>query len=155
MAQTPMHFKFGVGKVHRHRHVLRDNLEGISTLSLRRLARRGGIKRISGVMYPIIRGTLYEYLQKIIQTAVIYTSHARRKTVTVYDIIYALKREGRALYGFGDMTDLTSKCTRVRKKKSVRSQTRVRIADPPISESQTQPQAQAIDLAPIVTLWAM
>ncbi|PNH00334.1 Histone H4 [Tetrabaena socialis] len=27
--------------------------------------------------------------------------HARRKTVTALDVVYALKRQGRALYGFG------------------------------------------------------
>ena len=27
--------------------------------------------------------------------------HARRKTVTAFDVIYALKRNGRTIYGFG------------------------------------------------------
>jgi len=27
--------------------------------------------------------------------------HARRKTVTAMDVVYALKRQGRTLYGFG------------------------------------------------------
>ena len=147
MAQTPRYMS-GVGNVNRHRHVLRDNLEGISKLSLRRLARRGGVKRLSGLVYPVLRGTLYEYLQRIIQTAVIYTSHARRKTVTVYDIIYALKREGRALYGFGEITDLSAKCPRTRKRKPIRAKRSVRIADPP--EIESQPQHQILDLGPIV-----
>jgi len=30
-----------------------------------------------------------------------YTEHARRKTVTSMDVVYALKRQGRTLYGFG------------------------------------------------------
>lgn len=33
--------------------------------------------------------------------AVTYTEHARRKTVTAFDVVYALKRQGRTLYGFG------------------------------------------------------
>ena len=32
---------------------------------------------------------------------VTYTEHARRKTVTAMDVVYALKRQGRTLYGFG------------------------------------------------------
>ncbi|OXA60662.1 Histone H1 [Folsomia candida] len=33
--------------------------------------------------------------------AVTYTEHAKRKTVTAMDVVYALKRQGRTLYGFG------------------------------------------------------
>ena len=33
--------------------------------------------------------------------AVTYTEHARRKTVTAMDVVYALKRQGKTLYGFG------------------------------------------------------
>lgn len=29
------------------------------------------------------------------------TEHARRKTVTALDVVYALKRQGRTMYGFG------------------------------------------------------
>ncbi|ODM87535.1 Histone H4 [Orchesella cincta] len=35
------------------------------------------------------------------QDAVTYTEHAKRKTVTAMDVVYALKRQGRTLYGFG------------------------------------------------------
>jgi len=40
-------------------------------------------------------------LQGVIRDAVTYTEHARRKTVTAFDVVYALKRQGRTLYGFG------------------------------------------------------
>ena len=34
--------------------------------------------------------------------SVTYTEHARRKkTVTAMDVVYALKRQGKTLYGFG------------------------------------------------------
>jgi histone H4 len=32
---------------------------------------------------------------------VTYCEHAKRKTVTAMDVVYALKRQGRTLYGFG------------------------------------------------------
>lgn len=41
------------------------------------------------------------FLENIVRDAVTYTEHARRKTVTAMDVIYALKRQGRTLYGFG------------------------------------------------------
>ena len=85
------------------------------------MARRGGVKRISGLIYEETRGVLkvdifyvvsvlcmcdiYMYmkvfLENVIRDAVTYTEHAKRKTVTAMDVVYALKRQGRTLYGFG------------------------------------------------------
>ena len=36
-----------------------------------------------------------------IRDGVAYTEHAKRKTVTTMNVVYALKRQGRTLYGFG------------------------------------------------------
>ena len=92
----------GLGKsgAKRHRKVLRDNIQGITKPAIRRLARRGGVKRISGMIYEETRGVLKHFLQKVIGDAVTYTEHARRKTVTSMDVVYALKRNGKSLYGF-------------------------------------------------------
>ena len=35
--------------------VLRDNIQGITKPAIRRLARRGGVKRISGLVYEEVR----------------------------------------------------------------------------------------------------
>jgi histone H4 len=86
------------------------------------------VKRISGLIYEEVRGVLKVFLENIIRDAVTYTGpflvsyflrsrlcvmlmrisdvsvfiteHARRKTVTNLDIVYALKRQGRTIYGF-------------------------------------------------------
>ncbi|KAJ2962535.1 hypothetical protein NQZ79_g2393 [Umbelopsis isabellina] len=125
----------GKGGAKRHRKILRDNIrkylptkhswsfvtkthantsffpEGITKPAIRRLARRGGVKRISGLItdFPIYqsisyeetRGVLKVFLENVIRDAVTYTEHAKRKTVTSLDVVYALKRQGRTLYGFG------------------------------------------------------
>ena len=126
----------GKGGAKRHRKVLRDNIQGITKPAIRRLARRGGVKRISGyvslatctffsisqmgilrtvalilvavvactllsLIYEETRTVLKSFLESVIRDAVTYTEHARRKTVTAMDICYALKRQGRTLYGFG------------------------------------------------------
>ena len=77
------------------------NLQGITKPAIRRLARRGGVKRISGLIYEETRGVLKVFLENVIRDAVTYTEHAKRKTVTAMDVVYALKRQGRTLYGFG------------------------------------------------------
>ncbi|XP_044139848.1 uncharacterized protein LOC122930482 [Bufo gargarizans] len=92
----------GKGGAKRHRKVLRDNIQGITKPAIRRLARRGGVKRISGLIYEETRGVLKVFLENVIRDAVTYTEHAKRKTVTAMDVVYALKRQGRTLYGFGD-----------------------------------------------------
>jgi histone H4 len=91
----------GKGGAKRHRKVLRDNIQGITKPAIRRLARRGGVKRISGLIYEETRGVLKVFLEHVIRDAVTYTEHARRKTVTAMDVVYALKRQGKTLYGFG------------------------------------------------------
>ncbi|KAJ7460381.1 hypothetical protein B0H11DRAFT_2160459 [Mycena galericulata] len=65
----------------------------ITKPAIRRLARRGGVKQT--------RGVLKIFLENVIRDSVTYTEHAKRKTVTALDVVYALKRSGRTLYGFG------------------------------------------------------
>jgi len=91
----------GKGGAKRHRKVLRDNIQGITKPAIRRLARRGGVKRISGLVYEETRGVLKIWLEKLLRDAIIYTEHARRKTVTAMDVVYGLKKNGQTLYGFG------------------------------------------------------
>jgi len=101
---VPRGGKGGKGKASgavRHRKQLKDNIQGITKPAIRRLARRGGVKRISGLIYEETRGILKVFLEHVIRDAVTYTEHARRKTVTAMDVVYALKRQGRTLYGFG------------------------------------------------------
>ena len=88
----------GKGGAKRHRKVLRDNIQGIPKPAIRRLARRGGVKRISGLIYEETRGVLKVFVENVIRDAVTYTEHAKRKTVTAMDVVYALKRQGRTLY---------------------------------------------------------
>ncbi|TAQ83932.1 hypothetical protein B7494_g7743 [Chlorociboria aeruginascens] len=92
----------GKGGAKRHRKILRDNIQGITKPAIRRLARRGGVKRISAMIYEETRGVLKTFLEGVIRDAVTYTEHAKRKTVTSLDVVYALKRQGRTLYGFGE-----------------------------------------------------
>ena len=91
----------GIGKGGKTFRKLRDNISGITKPAIRRLARRGGVKRISNLIYDETRIILKMFLESVIRDAVTYTEHARRKTVTAMDIVYSLKRQGRTLYGFG------------------------------------------------------
>ena len=67
-------------------------LDRISKGSIRRLARRGGVKRISSNVYSHSRQIIVTFLDKIMRDALTYMEHSRRKTLTTPDVIYALKR---------------------------------------------------------------
>jgi histone H4 len=92
----------GKGGSKRHPRIIRDNAMGISRSSIRRLARRAGVVRMSALVYDQTRAVLKVFLEKLVQDAVAYTQDANRKTVTTTDVLYVLKRQGRTLYGFGN-----------------------------------------------------
>ena len=76
----------GKGGAKRHRKVRHDKSQGIAKPANRRLARRGRDP----------------WSPDVIRDAVTYTEHAKRKAVTDMDVIYALERQGRTLYGLGE-----------------------------------------------------
>lgn len=84
----------------RYKNLPKQGGEGITKSAIRRLARRGGVKRISGLVYEEVRATLRDFLTQVLQDAILYTTHAKRTTVSAIDVVYALKRGGRVLYGF-------------------------------------------------------
>ena len=95
---------YGYGKVGAKRHTkksLKETILGITKPAIRRLARRGGVKRISSLIFEETRNIMRSFLENVIRDSVTYTEHAKRKTVTALDVVYALKRNGRNLYGFG------------------------------------------------------
>ena len=85
----------GKGGTKRLCRVLKDAVQGITNAAICRLARRGGVKRISGLIYEEIHGVLKIFLEEVLKDVKIYTTYAHRKTATIVDVIYALKRHGR------------------------------------------------------------
>ena len=91
-----------LGGAKRHKKVLRDTIKGITKPAIRRLCRRGGVKRIQSLIYDETRKIVKTpFLEDLVRDSVTYMEHARRKTVTAMDIVYALKRKGRTIYGYG------------------------------------------------------
>ena len=81
------------GAARRHQQaVTKDVIMGITKPAIRRLARRGGVKRISALIYDEARMVLKGFLEQVIKDSVTYCEHAKRKTVTALDVVYALKR---------------------------------------------------------------
>ena len=80
--------------------ILQDSIHGISKSAICRIARRGGVMRISGNIYEEVRGSLRLFLEEVIRDVITYVDYFNRKSVTMIDVIFALKKHGRNLYGF-------------------------------------------------------
>ncbi|PKS09095.1 hypothetical protein jhhlp_003709 [Lomentospora prolificans] len=71
---------------------------------VRQSARRGGVKHISAAIYDEVRVALDARLRAIIKDCVSVLEYRGKKTVTVEDVIFALRRLGRPIYGFDSDT---------------------------------------------------
>lgn len=75
----------------RHRKVLRDSIQGLTKPAFKRLIHRAGVTRASILVYEELRGIVMVKLEEVIRDAVIFTEHARRKTVMVDDVEAAIE----------------------------------------------------------------
>ncbi|CAD7950516.1 unnamed protein product [Amoebophrya sp. A120] len=78
--------------------VVHDNL---CKSAIRRLARRGGVRRVSAKIYQPIRLAFQQWLEKVTEQTYILTSHQGRATVRTNEVINALKLQGKNIYGYG------------------------------------------------------
>jgi histone H4 len=90
--------KLGISGAKRHKLRNGDAISGITRPAIRRLARRGGVKRMSSLVYEEVRVSLRSFLTKVVFDAHLYALHAHRVTICPMDVVYALKRSGRTLY---------------------------------------------------------
>ena len=72
--------------------------EPLKVPALKRLARRGGIKRLSGDTYVEARKVLKNYLRGVVKDSVNVTVYAKRKTVTSGDVMFALTQNKQTLF---------------------------------------------------------
>ena len=85
----------------RHKQVHRDVNKGITKPALRRLARRGGVKRIAHQCYDDARNLVRSFVESVVYYSVIYksTRGKKAKVIGLKDVVFALKRRGNALVG--------------------------------------------------------
>lgn len=78
----------------------KNAVDAITNNDIKRLARRGGVKRIGLLVPQEAKTALRDFLKTAIERASIYAGHARRKTVTTLDVVLSLKWQGMTLYGY-------------------------------------------------------
>jgi histone H3/H4 len=102
----------------RHRKVIRDSIQGITRNDIMRLARRAGVKRVSGLVYEEIRGLMMEFLVEIVKELSIILEHNKQNTVSARYAVDVLKNRGVRLYGFSDKNLLDEDDEVIKTKKS-------------------------------------
>ncbi len=70
----------------------------ISMSSIRKLARRAGVRRISKDMYNNVRELLKKFLEDNLFEMIQVAEYAKRKTITTSNVLLVLKRRGQTLY---------------------------------------------------------
>jgi histone H4 len=73
----------------------------ITNGAIRRLARRGGVSRISYGTNNHVREYIDEFLNKIVRDSLSYCEYRKAMTITAMDVVYALKKNGQTIYGYG------------------------------------------------------
>ena len=81
------------------RHLKLKPQRGISKKSITRLARRGGIARMSSTIHKEAVSIIDYFINKVMHDAVAVSRTYGRKTIFLKDINYALDNQNRKLYG--------------------------------------------------------
>merc|ERR1712107_202420 len=80
---------------------IQEVMRGLTRPALRRLARRGGVKWISAGIYFEARTAMHSWLSAVLRDVDVYFNFGKRSTVRPTDVVQALKRQGRSIYGYG------------------------------------------------------
>ena len=73
----------------------------LSKKSFNNVSKRGGCHIINGKIQPLAEESVSNFIERIIRYALIITiPYAGRKTVTVNDVTYSLKKDGRQVLGW-------------------------------------------------------
>ena len=92
----------GIGKL-RRRMRNRHGMQQVRQTELRRLGRRGGVKRMRHEVLDEMRDKLEAFLRSVLRDSLAFTEAQKRKTITVMDISLSLRKHGCFLYGASEI----------------------------------------------------
>jgi len=61
--------------------ILKDNIQGITSSAIKRLAKQAGVSRVSSLVYEEARGLLKEELTNVLGKSITLTEHLKKRTV--------------------------------------------------------------------------
>jgi len=69
------------GKTNKRKPLLRDNIQGITSSAIKRLAKQAGVSRVSSLVYEEARELLKDELTNVLRKSITLTEHLRKRTV--------------------------------------------------------------------------
>jgi len=93
----------------------RDNINSITKPFIQRLAHKGGVKSMSGLIYEESRGLLFLWVESVLRDAFVYADYYRKKTINEAMISAALAEK--SIGGWVDVASKTKACKIKRKSK--------------------------------------
>jgi histone H4 len=90
----------GASSGKRVKKIVSANATAVSQGSIRRLARRAGVKRISAPVYADVRSVLQSFVEKTVRDAAALAEHAKKRTLSAAIIVQALRKQGKSIYGY-------------------------------------------------------
>lgn len=88
----------GMGKGASRRNSQQEGINYIPEYAIRKLARRGGVKRIGSSFIPQCKVFSEKLLEELVKYSIVYMEHARRRTLRPSDVKEAAKGMNMKLY---------------------------------------------------------
>ena len=82
----------GTSSVRRHRKIQNKGMKWITKSVIKRLVRKGGVVRISGLIYEPIRDSMEVFFRMTCRDTITVMELQRKKTTTIEHITYVLRR---------------------------------------------------------------
>lgn len=91
------------------RSIRPETIERIKKPTIKRLARRAGVKRATDFLYSQAKQDCFKsHVRELVREASLYAMHVKRNTVKVEDVLAMMKRRGSGMYGFGWFLESTA-----------------------------------------------
>nr|QBK86551.1 MAG: hypothetical protein LCMAC102_03460 [Marseillevirus LCMAC102] len=84
---------FGKAPQRKSKIVFSDNIQGLTKPAFERIARKAGVKSMSGLCKEELRGVVLSKMRPLIEDAVIFTKNRNASTISVNDVLEAIKNQ--------------------------------------------------------------
>ncbi len=94
----------------RRRKILRDNIQGLTKPAFERIARKAGVKSMSGLCQEELRGLTKVTLEILVMDVITFTKNRKAKTVSINDVLAAIQNHNKNFAFSTDMKKHIKRC---------------------------------------------
>jgi len=94
---------------HGRRCYFTETIDRIKKPTIKRLARRAGVKRATDPLYSQAKRDCFKsHVEELVRGALLFAMHMGRNTVKLEDVLAMMKRRRSGMYGFGWFLESTA-----------------------------------------------